>query len=129
MKALVVIGLFAGTAVVGVIALFWLMAATTPDQSDLDREVDVTVLKATEERRASSVSRFGHRVQYVYESAGATYVDEQFVPVKRWQPGLPLRACIDPDSPAQHTLHLTPEVKCGTYVGTEQTATARQSGD
>lgn len=128
MKALVIIGVFFGGAVVLIVGMFWLMAATTPDQSDLDEEVDVLVLDATEERRASSVSRFGHRVRYSYESAGVTYVGDEFVPLQRWQPGLPLRACINPDSPAQHTLHLTPDVECGTYVGTEATATPRQSG-
>ena len=128
MRALLVIGLFFAAAVVVVIGLFWLMGATSPDQSDLDEQVRVSVLSATEERRASSVSRFGYRVDYTYTFGGRTYTSDQFVPVKRWQPGLPLNACVDPDTPERHTLHLKPEVRCGTYIGTETTAQPQQSG-
>lgn len=127
MKALVVVGLFLGTPALGLILFFVLLAGTTPDQSDLDQQVDVTVLRATDDRRASSVSRFGFRVEYAYEFGGATYVDEQFVPLKRWEPGRPLGACINPSSSGHHTLHLTPKVKCGTYIGTEQTAALRKA--
>ncbi len=128
MKALLVIGLFFAAAVVVVIGLFWLLGATSPDQADLDEQVKVSVLSATEERRASSVSRFGYRVDYTYQFGGTTYANDQFVPVKRWQPGLPLHACVDPDSPERHTLQLRPDVRCGTYIGTETTARPRQSG-
>lgn len=129
MKALAVTGIFIVVAALGVMLLFWILAATTPDHSHLSRQVDVAVVGSDEERRASSSDRNGYRVDYTYDFAGQTYVDDQFVPLKRWQPGIPLQACIDPDAPADHTLHLRPDVKCGVYVGTEQTATARQSGE
>lgn len=128
MKALLVIGLFFVTALAVVVGLFWLMGATSPDQSDLDEQVKVSVQSATEERRASSVSRFGYRVDYTYQFGGRTYASDQFVPVKRWQPGLPLNACVDPATPERHTLHLTPDVQCGTYIGTETTARPEQAG-
>lgn len=123
MKALAIIGLFAGVAVALVVGMFWVMAATTPNQSHLNEQVQVTVLSATEETRKSSVSRYGFRVQYSYEFDGTTYIDDQFVPLRNWQPGQPLRACLDPDSPARHAVQLNPEPNCdGSYAGTEQTA-------
>lgn len=134
MKALAIIGIFFGLVAVGVIAMFWLIGATTPDQSHLTEQVEVTVVDATKETRASSSNRYGHRVQYLYQFGGTTYVDDQFVSFQRWEPGLPLRlvACVDPDSAARHALQVNPQGAdtCdGSYVGTEQTATPRQRSE
>ncbi len=98
-KALLIIGVFFGVVVVGIVAMFLLIGATTPDQSHLSKQVELTVLSATEGTRNSSVSRYGFRVQYTYEFDGTTYVSEEFVPLKNWEPGQPLRACLDPESP------------------------------
>lgn len=128
-KALTLLGLFVVGAIVVVFGMLKLMAATTPDQSSLDQEVQVTVLSSTAERRASSSSRFGHRVHYTYDFAGTTYSGEGFLPLKYWQPGLPLTACVNPDNPADHALRLHRDVRCGNYVGTEQTATPKPPAD
>ncbi len=127
-KALLIIGVFFGVVVVGIVAMFLLIGATTPDQSHLSKQVELTVLSATEGTRNSSVSRYGFRVQYTYEFDGTTYVSEEFVPLKNWEPGQPLRACLDPESPATHAVQLNPRPDCGSYAGTEQTATPQQSG-
>jgi hypothetical protein len=120
---LAIIGLFAGTAVVVVFGGLWLMAATTPDQSALSREVGVTVLGAREERRASSTKRFGYRVEYSYRVDGTAYVADRFVPLARWRPGWPLQACVDPRSPAEHALRLPRDPPCGENVGDQHAAT------
>lgn len=128
MKALLIIGLFFGAAVLVIVGMFWLMAATTPDQSALSREVGVTVLGAREEQRASSSDRYGYRVGYSYRVDRTTYVDDQFVPLRNWEPGWPLQACVDPGSPAEHALRLRPAPPCGEHVGEQQTATSVEGG-
>lgn len=129
MKAVAIVGLFFGAFVLVVMGMFWLMAATTPDQSDLNEQVELAVRSATEETRKSSVSRYGFLVEYAYQFEGTTYVNDQFVPLRNWQPGQPLRACLDPDSPSRHAVQLNPEPNCdGVYVGAEQTATPQPSG-
>lgn len=127
-KALLVIGLFFAPVLV-VIGAFWLMAATTPDQSALSRGIGVTVLDYRKERRASSSDRYGYRVGYSYRVDGTMYVDDEFVPLRNWQPGWPMKACVDPGSPAEHALRLHHDPPCGsTYVGEQQTAAPVEGG-
>lgn len=119
---LVVIAFF----LAGLAAMFGLMVwsiRSEPDQSALRSEVVVAVLESQEKLRATSTSGDGYQVKYAYQVAGTWYGYEQLVPAVRWSPGDPLLACVDPDSPAEHTLHLVPQTPCGDYVGRLRTAT------
>lgn len=126
---LAVIGAFVGLAVLMLYGGLWLAVASTPDQSALSREVGVTILDYHKERRASSTDRFGYRVGYAYRVDATAYVDEQFIPLRSWEPGWPLEACVDPGSPAEHALRVHHDPPCGsTYVGEQQTATPAEGG-
>lgn len=124
-----VIGLFVGTAVLTLYGGLWLMAATTPDQSALSKEVGATVLSFHKERRASSTYRNGYRIGYSYRVGGTTYVADEFVPLPYWPLRTPPRVCVDPASPAEHALPLHANQSCGgRYVGHQQTAAPADGG-
>lgn len=128
-KALVVIGVIVATPVLMLFGMLWLAAASTPDQSALSREVGVTILDYHKEQRASSTDRFGYRVGYAYRVDATAYADEQFIPLRSWEPGWPLEACVDPGSPAEHALRVHYDPPCGsTYVGEQQTAKSVEGG-
>ncbi len=123
MKGLIVIGGFFVTGVLVMLVLFWLAVATGDDGSARKQEVPVGVISAKREIRASSTYKTGFRIEYGYQFQGTTYTAQGFAPQAFWQPGEPLMACINPDHPTRHALHLRPEDPCGTYVGEQDTAT------
>lgn len=80
-------------------------------QRDLTREVEVTVTNAT-----SGESRYndgpGHWIKYRYTVDRQTFYDSVWVADAYWDRATFMRACVDPERPAENALSLHKGLYC-----------------
>lgn len=95
---------------IGLVAFAGFLIGSSPDQSHLTREVDVTVVKSEQTGKSRGSD---WELEYRYRVQGQWYGAEDKIDTDYWTPGDPLAACVNPDESAEHVLRIHLDDQCG----------------